>query len=100
MLLTREYRDEHDYMHSTYFELALTYALLFRPTSSSNLERLKRYTTAGQEQQTPWHKNVTFSGHPIHRFMPRWNKKEEEEEDTRTDPRKVVLPSHQTSKLR
>lgn len=69
-------------MQPTYVELALTYALLFRPTSSRNIRQLKRYTTAGEEQQIRWHKLVTFNGRPIHRFTPPW----EENKQVDTNP--------------
>ncbi|OKL62265.1 hypothetical protein UA08_02806 [Talaromyces atroroseus] len=67
------HQNERDYMEPTYYELALTYALLFRPASSRTLKRLKYYVVAGENQQIPWHRCVTFNGRPIHRFIPRWD---------------------------
>jgi hypothetical protein len=67
-----QYRAERDYMDPTYCELSLTYALLFRPTSSRNLRRLQPYVAAGKDQNLPWHQCVTFTNRPIHRFIPPW----------------------------
>lgn len=49
----------------------MTYALLFRPISSSNLRRLENYVNAGKYQQLPWNKCVTFGSDPIHRLLRR-----------------------------
>lgn len=67
-------RDQHDYTHPTIYDLALTYALLFRPTSARNQHRLQKYTTAGEASQIRWHELVTFSGRKIHRFTPSWDR--------------------------
>ncbi|KAH8698869.1 hypothetical protein BGW36DRAFT_460699 [Talaromyces proteolyticus] len=66
--------EERDYVEPTFYELSLTYALLFRPTSRSNLKHLKRYITAGKDQEIAWHKCVTFNSRPIHRHMSPWAK--------------------------
>ncbi|KUL81320.1 hypothetical protein ZTR_09393 [Talaromyces verruculosus] len=62
---------KRDYTEPTYFELSLTYALLFRPISSSNLRRLENYVNAGKYLQLPWNKCVTFGSDPIHRLLRR-----------------------------
>ncbi len=55
-------------MEPTYYELSLTYALLFRPTSFRNLRRLGQYVDAGKDQQVPWNNCVRFNGNRRHRF--------------------------------
>lgn len=55
-------------MEPTYYELSLTYALLFRPTSFRNLRHLERYVDAGKDQQISWNNCVKIYGNHRHRF--------------------------------
>ncbi|KAL3711151.1 hypothetical protein TMatcc_004949 [Talaromyces marneffei ATCC 18224] len=78
------HKAKRDYHKSTYLELSRTYGLLFRPTSSRNIQRLRQSITAGEDDQILWYNSMTFNGRPIHRLKPYLEK------EVPTNPKKIM----------